>query len=97
MEIEEARERIKQLEGYIELIESYSPKTMEEKALKLYVLRENVNKVAQELNQEGYRIDKRKVAGKDISDIIRLKSEDELHLMARKIFMKNKKRSVLSW
>lgn len=95
MEISEARERIKQLEEYIEMVEHYQADTYEKKVFKLYVLRENVTRITKELNEEGFRIGNRKLITKDISDLIRSKPTDEMHELAKKLFNQNKKRSML--
>jgi len=91
MTIEEAREQIKMLEDYIEMLEGYVPETFEEYAIKLYVLHEHVARVAKMLNDLGFRIGKRKVIGMDVSDILRAKPTDELHELAVKLFKQNKK------
>lgn len=91
MTVDEAKEEIKKLEEYIELIEGYVPETFEQHAIKLYVLHEHVANVANILNELGYRIGKRKVIGKDVSDIIRAKPTDELHQLASKMFKQNKR------
>lgn len=97
MEISEAKEHIKELEKYIELVENYDARTFEKKVFKLYVLRENVTKITKELNEEGYRIGNRKLITKDVSDLIKSKATDEMHEMARRMFNQNKKRSSLKW
>lgn len=97
MRIEEAKEKIKRLEGFIQTVESYQPQTFEQEAIKCYVLLENVREVANELNEKGYRIGNRKVEGKDVSDIIRLKPADPMHELAKRFFKTNKKRANQSW
>lgn len=97
MNIEQARNQIKELENFIKMIENYEADTFEKKAIKLYVLKENVTEVANELNVKGYRIGNRKVVGKDVSDIIRTKPTDEMHSLAKKMFGKNKKRAARKW
>ncbi|MEN2465922.1 hypothetical protein [Ornithinibacillus sp. JPR2-1] len=93
MNIEQAREEIKKLEDYIEMIETYEADTFEKEAIYEYVLIENVNKVATVLNERGHRIGNRKVVGKDVSDIIRDKPIDHMHEYAKKLFRLNRKRS----
>ena len=92
MKIEEAKERIKELERYIELVEKYEPKTMEQEAIKLYVLLENVTKVTKELNEKGYKIENRKLVTTDVSKILKTKPKDKLHELAHKMFKKNRRR-----
>lgn len=91
MTVDEARNEIEKLEQYIKLVEGYEPETLEQHAIKLYVLHEHVANVAIMLNELGYRIGKRKVIGKDVSDIIRAKPTDELHQLASKMFKQNKR------
>ncbi len=98
MEIPEARDQIKRLEEYIAMVEGYEAKTYKQKVFLLYVLRENVTKITKELNEQGYRIGKRKLITTDISDLIRSKPTDEMHEMARKLLNKNVKRAAAaSW
>lgn len=92
MEINELREKIKKIEQYIEIIESYDPITIKERAIKLYVQKENVNEVARHLNSLGFRLGNRKFLGKDISDFIRGNPQSELHLIAAQIFNRNRKK-----
>lgn len=90
---EEARKMIKELEDYIHLIENYQAKTYEQESIYLYVQLESVSKVADELNKKGYKVGNRKVISKDVSDIIRTKPMDEMHVLAKKFFKGNKKRA----
>ncbi|OQP06831.1 hypothetical protein B1690_05835 [Geobacillus sp. 46C-IIa] len=92
MLVEEAKKQIEYLREYIRKIENYTPTTMEEEAVYLYVQLESVTKVVQELNKKGYRIGKRKLTTVDISNIIRGKPKDEMHEMAKRMFTKNRKR-----
>lgn len=93
MQIEEAKKQIRELERYIQLIENYQAKTFEQESIYLYVLVESVSKVAEELNKKGYKVGNRKVISKDVSDIIRTKPTDDMHVMANKLFKGNKKKS----
>ncbi|MGY3717169.1 hypothetical protein ACWE42_16785 [Sutcliffiella cohnii] len=98
MLIEEAKKQIEMIEEYIRKIESYEPTTMEQKAIYRYVQLESVTKVVKELNEEGYRIGKRKLNTVDISEVIKSKPKDDMHEMARKMYLRNKKRSFgIKW
>ncbi|MED4973664.1 hypothetical protein E5Z46_06100 [Geobacillus kaustophilus NBRC 102445] len=97
MLVEEAKKRIEYLQDYIRMIESYTPTTMEEEAVYLYVQLESVTKVVQELNRKGYRIGKRKLTTVDVSNIIRSKPKDEMHELAKQLFTKNRKRGSWHW
>ncbi|KMY62973.1 hypothetical protein TGS27_2816 [Geobacillus stearothermophilus] len=97
MLVEEAKKQIEYLQEYIRKIENYMPTTMEEEAVYLYVQLESVTKVVQELNKKGYRIGKRKLTTVDVSNIIRGKPKDEMHELAKRMFMKNRKRGSRHW
>ncbi|MGZ0084567.1 hypothetical protein ACWNXI_03025 [Caldibacillus thermoamylovorans] len=97
MLVEEAKKQIEYLQEYIRKIENYTPTTMEEEAVYLYVQLESVTKVVQELNKKGYRIEKRKLTTVDVSNIIRGKPKDEMHELAKRMFTKNKKRGSRHW
>ena len=97
MLVEEAKRQIEYLQDYIRKIENYTPTTMEEEAVYLYVQLESVTKVVRELNKKGYRIGKRKLTTVDISNIIRGKPKDEMHELAKRLFTKNRKRGSRHW
>lgn len=91
MSIDEAKEKIKSLEQYIDLLDSYKPCTFEQEAIKEYVIQESVTVAAKVLNEKGYRVGNRKVIGTDISDFIRGKATDRMHEQAKKIFKQNRR------
>lgn len=93
MRIDEAKQEIESLKKYIHMIESYEPQNYMQEAMLLYVKLESVTKVAEILNDAGHRTGARKVNGKDVSDMIRMKVTDEMHQMAKNIFNRNKKSS----
>ncbi|WP_044736643.1 hypothetical protein [Geobacillus kaustophilus] len=97
MLVEEAKKQIEYLQEYIRKIENYTPATMEEEAVYLYVQLESVTKVVQELNKKGYRIGNRKLTTVDVSNIIRSKPKDEMHELAKRLFTKNRKRGSQYW
>ncbi|NNV07508.1 hypothetical protein ETC03_14245 [Geobacillus sp. MMMUD3] len=97
MLVEEAKKQIQYLQEYIRKIENYTPTTMEEEAVYLYVQLESVTKVVQELNKKGYRIGKRKLTTVDVSNIIRGKPKDEMYELAKRLFMKNRKSGSRRW
>lgn len=97
MKVDEARKKIKELQEYIRFVDSYKPETFEQEAVYLYVLEESVSKVADQLNEKGYKVGNRKVISKDVSDLIRNKPADKMHELAKTFFNKNKKRSRAGW
>ncbi len=92
MTSDEAREKIKRLEWFIEQLESYIPETFEQKAFKLYVELGSVSKVAAILKDEGYKVGNRQVISKDITELIRSKPTDSMHEMAREALKRNASR-----
>lgn len=97
MNVEQAKAKIKELENYIDMVETYKADSLDKEAIRGYVLIENVNKVASELNEKGYKIGNRKIIGKDVSDIIRGRVTDDMHALAKKMFTSNRKRSARQW
>lgn len=93
MTIDEAKKEIKKLKDYMSFFTAYVPGNYEQQAIKLYVEFESVTQVAILLNEMGYRIGVRKIIGKDVSDLIRSKAADDMHLLAQKIFKVNMKRA----
>lgn len=103
MKIEDAKERIKELQHYVNVYEDYEPQNVKQMAVKLYAELNNVNKVANKLNELGYRKDGKLLAGKrakvklnsnDVTKMIlsEVEQEDQLHLIVKKILNKNRKR-----
>lgn len=97
MLIDEAKERIKHLEHFIEVVENYKPQSMDQEAAWLYVQLESVTKVAKELNEKGYRIGQRKLNTVDVSTIIKKKPEDEIQEMAKRRYTRNRKAAAGKW
>lgn len=93
MNIDEARNRIQELENYIQLVEHYKPITMEQEAIKLYALYENVTNVTKELNEKGYRVGNRKLLTTDISKILKSRPTDDLHEVVHKMVQRNRGRA----
>lgn len=93
MTIDEARKEIEALQNYVTMMENYKPVGYQQEAIKLYVELESVTKVAIELNAKGYKVNGRKVISKDVSDLIRSKTTDDMHELAKKMFHRNKRRS----
>ena len=92
MTSDEAREKIKRLEWFIDQLESYTPETFEQKAFKLYVELGSVSKVAAILKDEGYKVGNRQVISKDITELIRSKPKDSMHEMAQEALKRNASR-----
>ncbi|MER2190636.1 MAG: hypothetical protein ABS951_06710 [Solibacillus sp.] len=94
MSIDEAKEKIEELEQFIQLVDQYEPVTFEQQVVYLYVIHENVTTVMGIVNERGYRIGKRKVLTTDISNILRARPTDAMHEMAAGMFRTNRRRGA---
>lgn len=103
MKIDTARERIYELQQYVNAYESYEPVDMKQIAVKVYAEQNNVQKVAASLNELGYRKEGRVVAGKraqvkiesnDVTEMLngKVDEDDRLHELVKKYLKQNRKR-----
>lgn len=103
MKIEKVRERIKELQEYVDAYDNYKPEGAKEVAVKLYAETNNVSAVAKELNEAGHRKLGKLVAGKraqvklnsnDITEMLNSEVEayDLLHSIVKKVLNQNRKR-----
>lgn len=84
--VDKAREEIKWLQNYIQLVENYDTNTIEKRILKEYAHIGNSQKVATKLNCEGLSINKRDILPQDVTAIIRSKAADDLHKIIKRGF-----------
>jgi hypothetical protein len=78
--IEALQNEIKHQNEIIQLIESYSPDTLEQRIIHMYAIEGSVTDVANKLNAEGLRIEGRKYISNDVSAVLRSKPTlDKLH------------------
>lgn len=103
MKIENVRERIKELQAYVDAYDCYDPVGVEQMAVKLYAETNNVSAVAKALNELGYRKEGKLVAGKraqvklnsnDVTEMLigEVDLVDELHEMVKKALNRNRRR-----
>lgn len=103
MKIEKVKERIKELQKYVDAYAIYEPVTMKQMAIKLYAELNNVSDVAKLLNEQGYRKEGKLVAGKraqvklDSNDITEMlisdvEDGDVLHGIVKKVLNQNRRR-----
>lgn len=103
MKVEEAKERVKELQHYIDVYKNYDPTNMKQTAVKLYAELNSVQQVARELNELGYRKEGKLVAGKrskvklnsnDVTNLLNEEADegDLLHPIVKKILNKNRRR-----
>jgi hypothetical protein len=87
--LEKAKEQIAELQRFIKLVESYNPDSFETTVIYEYAIQGSVARVASKLNEQGQRINGRKLTSNDISAIIVQKPFDELHEIIRRVFQTN--------
>ncbi|MEK5173216.1 hypothetical protein NST63_08485 [Heyndrickxia sp. FSL W8-0496] len=99
LEITKAEEYIIKLKEFIELVETYEADTFEKLVIKNYAIIGSVAKVANKLNEEGYRHESgRKYISNDITEIIQSKPTiDELHSLVKDIQKKNITKANRKW
>lgn len=100
MKISEAKKRIEEYQEYIRLFDDYIPHDLQQRAIKLYAELEHVVKVANELNNLGFRLpgskegSQRKIMSNDVTGLIDTKPivSDKLHFIVRRHLNKNRGR-----
>lgn len=103
MKIEKVKERIKELQEYVDAYDNYEPMDMKQTAIKLYAELNNVSSVARLLNEKGYRKEGRLVAGKraqvklnsnDVTEMLvsEVDPDDDLHGKVKKVLNLNRRR-----
>lgn len=93
IKFEEVKREIIKLQKYVDIVEAYEPDSFRSHCIKYYAILGNVNEVAKVLNEEGNRMQNRKVTSSDVSAILKSFPEDELHSLVKKSFEKNKKKN----
>ena len=91
MNIELAKKRLAELQRYVDIVESYQPRTPKEHIILEYAITGSIEKTTDKLNELGYDIDGKKYETKDVSAVINAnhrKNDDELHKIVRKFYRK---------
>ncbi|KAA0941644.1 hypothetical protein FQ087_21055 [Sporosarcina sp. ANT_H38] len=87
--VDQARKEIKILQGFINLVESIQPQTLEEQIIKEYAYIGSVEKVAIKVSELGYlKSDGQPFEKEDISNIIKGKPTNDLHKLIKTGFLK---------
>ncbi|MEK5070237.1 hypothetical protein [Sporosarcina sp. FSL K6-1508] len=86
--VEQAKKEIEKLQGFVVLVESFHPETLEEQIIKEYAYIGSVEKVANKVNELGYSNDGRPFEKEDITNIIKGKPTNDLHKLIKSGFLK---------
>ncbi|PHA31401.1 hypothetical protein [Bacillus wiedmannii] len=96
MNLQQAKDKVKELNDFIELASNYEVTSLETAIVYEYALENNVLKVAATLNEKGYRAQgtkgPRKLSSNDVSEVLKGKAIDELHIIIKGMFEKNKRK-----
>lgn len=92
--IRKLQEQIKKIEEFVEQAKLLPEDTVEEKAIKYYAYSGKSVEVANKLNEEGYRIDKRKWKSTDVTEIIDRPSNDPFLKLLREFYKKRFKSAM---
>lgn len=83
MTLDRAKKEIIKLQHYVELVESYQPKLIDQEIVKEYALTSNITEVSKRLN----------VSYEKVVDVLKCKSKDKLDQIVRTGYMKKTKYS----
>nr|MDP5192764.1 hypothetical protein [Neobacillus sp. 179.-C4.2 HS] len=86
MTLDRAKKEIMRLQDYVDLVESYQPKSIDQEIVKEYALTSSINEVSKRLS----------VSYEKVVEVISSLGKDELHKMVRSAYMKKTKHSR-SW
>ncbi|MEK5069733.1 hypothetical protein [Sporosarcina sp. FSL K6-1508] len=86
--VEQAKKEIEKLQGFVDLVESFHPKTLEEQIIKEYAYIGSVEKVANKVNELGYSNDGQPFEKEDISNVIKSRPTGDLHKLIKSGFLK---------
>lgn len=81
--LDKAKEQVKMLTYYIDLVETYETDTIDKLIVKEYALTNSMVEVVRELNRRGHTIDGRSIVSSDVQAVINKKTKDELQRMLR--------------
>jgi len=86
--VDQAKEKIARLQIYVDLVENFQPKNLEEQILKEYAYLGSIVKVADKVNELGFLLNGSPIEKEDVSAIIRSKGTSDLHKVLRTGYMK---------
>lgn len=91
--VDQAKDKIQRLQHYVDLVEDFQPKNLEEHVLKEYAELGNIVKVTEKLNRLGFRLNDSEIETKDISTILRKRGANDLHKVLRTLYLKKTRAS----
>jgi predicted CoA-binding protein len=80
--LDRAKSEIKRLQAYVDLVEVYQPATLEEEIIKEYAITSSIPAVIKKLS----------VSHEKVVDVISSRGKDDLHKIARSVYMQKTRR-----
>lgn len=91
--VKKAKEEIKRLQEYIDLVESYHADTLERLIIKEYALSNSIAEVLRVLEHRHILKNGKPVEKQDALDVIKSKPQDKLHRLVKSAYMAKTKHS----
>jgi hypothetical protein len=89
--VEKAKEEIKRLRQYIDLVENYEANTLDKFIIKEYALTNSIDKTVKAVNAVGYAIYHKEVERDYVVSLLKKRGKDELHKLVRSAYMQKTK------
>ncbi len=91
--VQQAKNEINKLLKFVDLVETYNVKNVDQQIIKEYAYLGSIVKVAKEINHLGYSIDGRPYTSEDVSAVIKSRGNDELHKLIRTGYLRKTRHS----
>jgi allophanate hydrolase subunit 2 len=91
--VRRAKEEIKRLQEYIDLVESYEADTIEKLIIKEYAFTNSIFEVIRNLDRNGIRIDNKPLEKNYVVSVINGKANDKLHRLIKSGYLLRTKHS----
>jgi hypothetical protein len=88
-----AKEEVKRLNEYIEMVESYQADTLEKFIIKEYSYTNSITEIVKRLARRDIKLDGRPVEREYVTMVIKRKASDPLHRMMKSWYLRKSKKS----
>jgi hypothetical protein len=88
-----AKEEVKRLQAYIDLVDNFEADTIEKKIIKEYAFTNNGSEIARIFEQRGITMSGKPITKEDVLSVIKGKANDELHKILKSGYLKRTKHS----
>jgi hypothetical protein len=91
--VRRAKEEIKRLQDYVDLVESFEADTLEKLIIKEYAFTNSIVEVVRILDRRGIKINGRAIDKQDVLTVINSKAKDDLHRFVKSGYLSRTKHS----